>query len=146
MSCIYGPNQFGFEEQGWATWFVIAALKKWLITIFGDGDQVRDMLYVKDVVRAYDAFAKSTWCNHGVWNIGGGPNNTLSLRECLDFLHAELKTDIEVHFQDWRPSDQRVYTSDIRQLELDLGWKPTVTPVEGLRHVIDWVKKNADIF
>jgi CDP-paratose 2-epimerase len=146
MSCIYGPNQFGFEEQGWATWFVIAALKKWPITIFGDGDQVRDMLYVKDVVRAYDAFARSDWCNHGVWNIGGGPNNTLSLRECLDFLHAELRTDLHVEFQDWRPSDQRIYTSDIRQLELDLGWKPNVGPTEGLRHVIDWVKKNKDIF
>lgn len=146
MSCIYGPNQFGFEEQGWATWFVIAALKNLPITIFGDGDQVRDMLYVKDVVRAYDAFARSETCNHGVWNIGGGPKNTLSLRECLDFLHTELKTDLNVTFEDWRPSDQRVYTSDIRALELDLGWKPNVGPKEGLMNVIAWVKENEDIF
>ena len=146
MSCIYGPNQFGFEEQGWATWFIIAAMKKWPITIYGDGDQVRDMLYVEDVVRAYDAFARSSTCNHGVWNIGGGPNNTLSLRECLDFLHLEMKTDLEVYFKDWRPSDQRVYTSDIRELKLDLGWEPTVNPEKGLRLSLEWVKTNLDIF
>lgn len=148
MSCIYGPNQFGFEEQGWATWFVIAAVKGLPLTIYGDGDQVRDMLYVEDVVRAYDAFAVpgAKTPNHGVWNIGGGPNNTLSLNECIDWLQTELHTAIEVTKADWRPSDQRVYTSDIRQLELDLGWTPRVTPKEGLRNVIEWVKRNKDIF
>jgi len=146
MSCIYGPNQFGFEEQGWATWFVIAAVKNLPLTIYGDGDQVRDMLYVEDVVRAYDAFAKSTTCNHGVWNIGGGPDNTLSLNECIEFLEEELGVAIPVTKADWRPSDQRVYTSDIRKLKLELDWEPDVSPQEGLCYVIDWVYKNKEIF
>lgn len=150
MSCIYGPNQFGFEEQGWATYFVIAAVKGWPLTIFGDGDQVRDMLYVKDLVRAYDAFANPkpgfATPNHGVWNIGGGPKNVLSLNECLSFLEEELDVKIPVTKTDWRPSDQRVYTSDIRPLKLDLDWQPNVNPAEGLTHVIRWVEKNKDIF
>ena len=150
MSCIYGPNQFGFEEQGWATWFVIAAVKNLPLTIYGDGDQVRDMLYVKDLVRAYDAFAnpKPGWAtpNHGVWNIGGGPRNVLSLNECIALLEEELNVKIPVTYADWRPSDQRVYTSDIRALMLDLNWQPNVGPAEGLTHVIRWVEKNKDIF
>src|SRR5271166_399589 len=78
MSCIYGPNQMGFEEQGWATYFVICCLKGWPITIFGDGHQTRDMLYVEDCVRAYEAFAESD-LKHGVFNLGGGPSNTMTL-------------------------------------------------------------------
>ena len=146
MSCIYGQNQFGMEEQGWAMHFVISALKNWPLNIFGDGDQVRDMLYVEDVVRAYDAFARHKTINHGVWNIGGGPKNTLSLNECIALLEEELNVKIQVAKTDWRPSDQRVYTSDIRPLKLDLGWEPTVTPKEGLKYCIVWAKKNLDVF
>jgi len=150
MSCIYGPNQFGFEEQGWATYFVIAAVKGWPLTIFGDGDQVRDMLYVKDLVRAYDAFANPklgfATPNHGVWNIGGGPKNVLSLNDCIGWLEEELGVEVPVTYTDWRPSDQRVYTSDVRALKLDLDWQPVISPSEGLTHVIRWVEKNKDIF
>lgn len=144
MSCIYGPNQFGFEEQGWAVWFCIAALKGQGLTFYGDGKQVRDMLYVDDLVRAYDAFIQSS-VQHGVWNIGGGPKNTLSLNECVDFLRKETGAVIPVEYKDWRPSDQRIYTSDIRDLEI-LGWQPVVSPMAGLRFSLDWVRENIDVF
>lgn len=146
MSCIYGPNQMGFEEQGWATWFIIAAMKGLPLKIYGDGKQVRDMLYVEDVVRAYDAFASSNTVSHGVWNIGGGPRFTLSLNECMDLLEANLGVKIERSYHGWRPSDQRIYTSDIRALKDDLNWQPTVTPEQGLTKVSEWVGKNLDLF
>jgi CDP-paratose 2-epimerase len=143
MSCIYGPNQFGFEEQGWATWFVIAAQKRKEITIYGDGKQTRDMLYVEDCVKAYDAFFKSP-LTHGVFNLGGGPDNVLSLNECIEHLGIYSKSFIG--HAPWRPSDQRSYVSDIRPLNLGLGWKPEVSPFEGLGRVQDWVEENESIF
>lgn len=145
MSCIYGPHQLGFEEQGWAVYFCIAALKDLPITIYGDGKQVRDMLYVEDLVRAYDSFLSKP-IQHGVWNIGGGPLNTLSLNECLDFLRKETGKAIPVTMAGWRPSDQRVYTSDISNLRKDLHWEPRTNPQEGLKLSLEWVKDNLDAF
>jgi CDP-paratose 2-epimerase len=146
MSCIYGPNQFGFEEQGWATWFIIAAMKGKPITIYGDGDQVRDMLYVEDCVEAYDRFLRSD-LKHGVFNLGGGVHNTLSINEHLNFLLVELKgTEISIGYEDWRPLDQKCYVSDIRRAEQLLGWKPKTDPYYGLRQVIKWVRENLDLF
>jgi CDP-paratose 2-epimerase len=145
MSCIYGPNQFGFAEQGWATWFIIAALKRLPLTIYGDGKQVRDMLYVEDCVKAYDAFYKSD-LDHGVFNLGGGDKNTLSLHECIHQLQEDLDIKLDVSYDDWRPSDQKVYISDIRPLKRHLDWKPEVSPAEGLQATTVWVKDNLDIF
>lgn len=145
MSCIYGPNQFGFEEQGWATWFVIATLKGLPINIYGDGCQVRDMLYVEDLVKAYDAFLESDR-QHGVWNMGGGTGNTLSLNECLDLLEQLTDRRSPITYHDWRPSDQRIYTSDIRPAMKDLGWAPKISPQVGLRRVMEWVEPILDVF
>jgi len=145
MSCIYGPNQFGFEEQGWATWFAIATLKGLPINIYGDGYQVRDMLYVEDLVKAYDAFVKSD-IQHSVFNMGGGPGNVLSLNECLDVLEEYTGKRSQINYQDWRPSDQRVYTSDIRPAQDRLFWAPEVSPSEGLKRVVEWVIPLLDVF
>ena len=145
MSCIYGTHQFGFEEQGWATWFVIATEKDLPITIFGDGKQVRDMLYVEDTIKAYDAFVESD-LEHGVFNLGGGPTNTLSLNECLKKLTEITGKTSKVELKDWRPSDQKVYISDIRPIKIALDWEPTVGPDEGLKKIHDWVKEAKVIF
>ena len=146
MSCIYGPNQFGFAEQGWATWFIIATLKGLPITIYGDGCQVRDMLYVEDCVKAYDAFHLSSESS-GVWNLGGGWNNTLSLLECLDELESITGKRSVMTFEDWRPSDQKVYVSDISLAKYQLKpWRPLISPKRGLNLTHDWVKENLDIF
>lgn len=145
MSCIYGPNQFGFAEQGWATWFIIATLKGWPITIYGDGKQVRDMLYVEDCIRAYDAFVQSDR-KHGVWNLGGGMKNTLTLNEHLDGMKKLTDKRSDLIFENWRPLDQKCYISDIQPIKDQLEWEPKVDPSDGLRETTKWVEKNLRIF
>jgi CDP-paratose 2-epimerase len=146
MSCIYGTHQFGFEEQGWATWFAIATLKgNEELKFFGDGNQVRDMLWVEDLVEAYYSFVNSPLEN-AVFNMGGGPSNTLSLYECVHQLVDITGKPISVKHYDWRPSDQRVYTTDIRPAMEQLKWEPKVSPREGLERVVEWAKPIIDIF
>lgn len=144
MSCIYGTRQFGMEDQGWVAWFTIAAMTGQPITVFGDGKQVRDLLWVDDLVDAYRAFLGSDH-PHGVYNMGGGPGNTLSLLELLDHLRERIG-DISVSFGDWRPSDQKVYVSDITHARKQLGWEPRVAPREGVERLIDWVEAHRDRF
>lgn len=145
MSCIYGPNQMGFEEQGWATWFAIATLKELPITIYGDGSQVRDMLYVTDCVKAYDAFYQSG-LQHGTYNLGGGPGASISLHDALDILFAATGKRSVVTYKDWRPLDQKCYISDIRKVHEELKWDVSVLPAAGYDKVIKWVNQNLTIF
>ena len=145
-SCIQGTHQFAFESQGWISWFIIATLKGEPIRIFGDGKQVRDVLWVEDVVKAYDCFARSDTIDHGVWNLGGGPSFTLSLNECLDIIEEVTGKRSPVTYHDWRPSDQRVYTSNITPLKDEFGWEPTVTPTTGIERIVEWVEPIIDIF
>jgi CDP-paratose 2-epimerase len=145
MSCIYGTRQFGFEDQGWVAWFIIASLFNKSITIYGDGKQVRDVLYVDDLVAAYDAFFRSK-IQHGLYNIGGGPENTLSLLEFVDQLEALIGRRPKVSFSDWRPSDQKVYISDIGKIKKELNWQPTMPLKEGIRKLLEWVKANQQYF
>ena len=145
MSCIYGARQFGFEDQGWVAWFVVAGFLKKPITIFGNGKQVRDLLYVEDLIEAYDAFINSN-LRHAVFNIGGGLSNTISLIEFLDFLQDEIKTKMKISFSEWRPSDQKVYISDISKVQKELKWQPKVSVQEGVRRLIKWVEENKSFF
>ncbi len=145
MSCIYGTRQFGFEDQGWVAWFIIATLTDKPITIYGNGKQVRDLLYVEDLVRAYDLFVESE-IKHAVYNTGGGSEKTISLLEFLDILEEELGKKPRIAFSDWRPSDQKVYISDISRIKKELNWQPVTAPKEGMGRIIDWVKKNIGIF
>ncbi len=145
MSCIYGTRQFGMEDQGWVAWFVIAALTGKPLTVFGDGKQVRDLLWVDDLVAAYRAFLGSDR-PHGVYNMGGGPEFTLSLRELLAQLGDHLGAAVPATFADWRPSDQKVYVSDISKARSELGWAPRVSPREGVDRLIAWVDANRALF
>lgn len=145
MSCIYGTWQFGVEDQGWVAWFAIAALTGQPISIFGDGKQVRDVLWVGDLVEAYDAFLEGG-PQVGVYNMGGGPRNTLSLLELLDILRKEVGDVPPPRFDDWRPSDQKVYVSDIRRAQAELGWAPKVSPEEGVSRLVAWVRENGVLF
>jgi CDP-paratose 2-epimerase len=141
MSCIYGTRQFGMEDQGWVAWFVIAALTGRPITIFGDGRQVRDVLWIDDLLAAYEAFLTRGGTVE-VYNMGGGREHTLSLRELLDEIARETGIRPAVSYADWRPSDQKVYVSDIRRARERLGWAPQVTPREGVRRLIEWTRAN----
>jgi len=145
MSCIYGTRQFGVEDQGWVAWFSIATLMGKDITIYGDGKQVRDVLFATDLVRAYDAFLESD-IHHGVFNTGGGADNTMSLLELLDIIEKETGKRSNLSYSDWRPSDQKVYISNTGKINKILGWKPEITPEEGVRKIINWVQENKDIF
>ncbi len=145
MSCIYGTRQFGFEDQGWVAWFIIATLTNKPMTIYGNGKQVRDILYVEDLIKAYDLFVESD-IKHAVYNIGGGPENTISLLEFLDILEEETGKKSTTSFQNWRPSDQKVYISNVMKLQHELNWIPKIKPREGIRLLVNWVKENEKVF
>lgn len=141
MSCIYGTRQFGVEDQGWVAWFTIATLMDKQITIYGDGKQVRDVLYVADLAKAFDAFVqKRDKIHHGVYNIGGGSENTMSLLELLDVLEDLTGRRSKITFDDWRPSDQKVYISDITKTKRELNWNPEINPKEGVKRLVKWVE------
>jgi CDP-paratose 2-epimerase len=140
MSCIYGTRQFGVEDQGWVAWFTIATLLGKPITIYGDGKQVRDILYISDLIDAYDRFIKSD-LKWGVFNIGGG-KFTLSLIELINLIEEETGKRSEIKYEDWRPGDQKVYISDIRKVHQQLGWTPKVKPQEGVSLLIQWIEQN----
>ena len=147
MSCIYGTRQFGVEDQGWVAWFTIATLLGKPITIFGDGKQVRDVLYVSDLVEAFDAFVqKRHKVNYGVYNVGGGSGNLISLLDLLSMLHDITGLSTEVATDAWRPSDQKVYVSDISKISSELDWTPKITPRNGVKLLIDWIDNNKNIF
>lgn len=128
QSCIYGEHQLGSEEQGWVAWFIIANKHMLPITIYGDGNQRRDTLYVKDLIRAYDLAIKNpkTWGK--AFNIGGGVDNTLSLNELVEKAHVNTV----IYFSKPRPSDQRYYVSDITKFSQLTSWYPTVGVDKGI--------------
>ncbi len=145
MSCTYGTRQFGFEDQGWVAWFIIATLFNKPITIYGNGKQVRDMLYADDLVDAFNRFINSD-LERGLFNIGGGPDNTISLLEFLDELEALTGKRPKVKFADWRPSDQKVYITDTSKVERTLNWKAKTGVSSGIKKLLEWVKDNAGYF
>ncbi len=145
MSCIYGTHQFGFEDQGWTAHFVISNIMKRPITIYGDGKQVRDVLYVDDLIEAYDKFYKSG-IKHRVYNIGGGPDNTISLLEFIQLIEKLTGIKMKYKFSGWRPSDQKVYISDISKVTEELSWKPKIRPEAGVKTLVKWVRENKELF
>jgi CDP-paratose 2-epimerase len=147
QSCIYGPRQFGMEDQGWLAWFAIRALQAEPVTIYGDGKQVRDALWVGDLIDAYDAAVRNIEITSGkAYNIGGGPENTLSLLELVEMLDRHFPRKLSCSFDDWRPGDQPVFISKIATAKHDFGWEPRIGVEEGVRRLIDWVRTNGSLF
>lgn len=145
QSCIYGPHQHGIEDQGWVAWFIIAIHAGKPITIYGDGKQVRDLLYVDDLIRAYDlAIQKISKVSGEVFNIGGGPNNTMSVwKEFYPLLEELFKKKIQSKSSAWRPGDQLIYVSDISKAKRLLDWEPKIGVKQGIRNLFEWVNENA---
>jgi len=148
MSCIYGPRQFGTEDQGWLAHFVIAAVLGRSITIYGNGKQVRDILFVDDLIRAFELATENADRTRGqVYNIGGGSQNAISIwMEFYPILRDLLGHDIDVKRGDWRPGDQLIYISDTRKAHADFGWVQTVSATEGIARLVDWVNQNRHLF
>ncbi len=148
QSAIYGPRQFGIEDQGWLAWFIIAAVTGKPITIYGDGKQVRDVLYVDDLIEAYDlAIAQIDRVSGQVFNIGGGVNNTLTIwTETGPLLEQLLGRPLSIERSDWRPGDQRICVMDIRKAQALLGWSPTTSVETGVAKLYQWVVDHRDLF
>ena len=141
MSCIYGPHQCGTEDQGWVAHFIIQSLLDRTITIYGDGCQVRDALYVEDLVNAMLLASRNAQALTGqAFNIGGGIRNTVSLLELLDLIGEYEGVRPDAKFEDWRIGDQRYYVSDTRSFERATGWRPRISVREGVRRLHSWLK------
>jgi CDP-paratose 2-epimerase len=147
QSCVYGTRQFGIEDQGWVAWFCVAVATGRPFTIFGDGKQIRDALWVGDLVDAYERAVERIGAVAGeVFNVGGGPSNTMSLLELVAYLERAFGRQLRPAFADWRPGDQRVFVSDVRKAEHLLGWRPRVSVAEGIERLIGWVRENRALF
>lgn len=140
MSCIYGERQFGLEDQGWLAHFAMKAIRNEPITIYGNGKQVRDVLYVGDLVKAIElAYENSSRLRGEVFNIGGGMENSLSLLEAIGYMEGFVERKIKYVFRDWRPADQIVYVSGIGKAKDVLGWLPTVGWRDGIGRMFKWL-------
>jgi len=148
QSCIYGPRQMGVEDQGWIAWLIIAAVTGEPITIYGDGKQSRDVLFVDDLLDAYDATVAHIDVAAGqVYNIGGGPPRTMSVwAEFKPLLERLMGRSVAVTYSDWRPGDQRVYVSDVRKAKRDLAWQPRIGLEDGIARLYKWVVANQHLF
>jgi CDP-paratose 2-epimerase len=143
QSCIYGPGQYGIEDQGWVAWFIAATMLGKPLTVFGDGKQVRDVLHVADLLTAFDAaIATKGSCTGQAFNIGGGNKNTLSILELISSVEDLTGGEISWSHGPWRPSDQKVFISDISKAQRLLGWKPEINPNLGLKTLETWVRGN----
>jgi CDP-paratose 2-epimerase len=142
MSCIYGPHQFGTEDQGWVAHFVRSALEQRRISVYGDGMQVRDLLYVEDLVNALLlARERIADCAGEAFNIGGGAARSASLLEVLEQIRR-VHGSCEVSFAAWRPSDQRYYVSNTRKYQRTTGWAPQVSVERGIEQLYDWAAQQ----
>jgi CDP-paratose 2-epimerase len=140
MSCIYGPHQFGTEDQGWVAHFLMRAIDGLPLTIYGDGLQVRDVLFVEDIVNAFLlAVENIDKVSGNAFNIGGGTTNTLSVLELVDLI-GEIHGQRPAPLIDvWRQGDQRYYVSDIRKFRQATGWTPQINVREGISRLYQWL-------
>jgi len=143
MSCIYGPRQFGNEDQGWIAHFLLSALRREPLTIYGDGYQVRDALFVSDAVDAWLAVLQHIDVAGGhVFNLGGGAANSISLLELIDLITRVTGQEVLYDFANWRPGDQPWYVSDISTLSDSVGWKPKTALADGLASLREWLQSR----
>jgi CDP-paratose 2-epimerase len=145
QSCIYGTRQYGVEDQGWVAWFTIASILDKPITIYGDGRQVRDILWIDDLVEVYVRLHENREKIKGeVYNIGGGTENTLSLKELVTILKEEGVMKKDPGFAEWRPGDQKIFVCNLSKVKNDIGWKPSTSPKKGVRKLISWTVEHKE--
>ncbi len=145
MSCIYGPRQFGTEDQGWVAHFILRALRGERITLYGDGMQVRDVLFVDDLVDAFLLGEQNAQRLAGrAFNMGGGPRNAISLQDLLDRIEQLQGTRPSVDHDAWRTGDQRYYVSDTGAFQRETGWQPQVDARDGIQRLHEWLAARQD--
>lgn len=147
MSCIAGPRQFGNEDQGWVAHFLYSALRGVPVMIYGDGRQLRDVLCVDDLLRAMELARQNTHLTAGqIYNVGGGSENTVSLRELIEEIERMTGRELEYHWDESRPGDQLVYVTDFSKLRHHTGWQPEFTTRQTLEKIHNWWKHNRELF
>jgi CDP-paratose 2-epimerase len=144
QSCIYGTRQMGVEDQGWIAWFAIAAVLGLPITVYGDGKQVRDLLWVDDLLQLYDR-CLDVGKPGSIFNAGGGPANRASVLEVLAALGQALGREVPYTFAEWRPGDQRVFYSNNTKAAAELGWAPCTGVEAGVHRLVEWVREHLDV-
>ena len=146
QSCIYGLRQFGVEDQGWVAWFTIAHELNKSITVYGTGKQVRDLLFVDDLIDCYlEAIERIEQVAGLTFNVGGGPDNSLSIIEIFELLESLSNHQIVYQTADFRPGDQPVYVSNNNRAAALLDWRPRVGLKDGIRRLRSWVVENRSI-
>ena len=147
QSCIYGYRQFGVEDQGWVAWFSIRAALGKPVTIFGDGRQVRDVLFIDDLVDGFLAAIDHIDSSAGrIYNVGGGPGNQMSLLDLVAHLERLSGRPLHVEYAGWRPGDQRIFVCDIGKAKRELGWAPQVSCPDGIERLYRWIEANRSLF
>ncbi len=147
QSCIYGYRQLGIEDQGWVAWFIIASVLGKKITVYGNGKQVRDLLFIDDLIDCYSMAAESIQVTSGkAYNIGGGPSNSLSLLEFFEVIKDISGKPLEFSKGSWRPGDQPLYISDVSKAKKDFGWSPKTKVIDGIEKLYRWVNDNKSLF
>lgn len=147
-SSMYGGRQFATYDQGWVGWFCQKAIEAKRghatpFTISGNGKQVRDVLHAEDMQHLYLAAVEHIDTARGqVFNIGGGPANSLSLLELFTLLEEFADVKLNYSILPVRESDQRVFVADIAKAENILGWRPMVDTRAGIAKMVNWVAEN----
>jgi CDP-paratose 2-epimerase len=143
QSCVYGQRQLGTEDQGWLAHFVIQALNRKPVTIFGDGRQVRDLLFVDDLIESYLlAVENIDKCKGEIFNIGGGRENAISILKAISLVEERVGIKIKLKSGRVRPGDQKVFISDNTKLQKVLGFQVKTSYSEGLNNLITWLQEN----
>jgi len=146
QSCIYGTRQFGVEDQGWVAWFTIASILGKPITIYGDGKQGRDLLWIDDLVKLYASVYDNADKTAGqVFNVGGGADNVMSLLELVGYLREAGVLKREPAYSEWRHGDQKIFVCDTTKVSDLAGWKASISPKQGVERLIAWTKDNKEL-
>lgn len=147
MSCIYGPRQMATSDQGWISWLILCNVLEMPLTYYGDGKQVRDILFITDLIRGFKMAIKKINVTKGIpYNIGGGPENAISLLNCTKMIEGLSEKKTTELYDNWRPGDQRIYVTNIDKLKKDLNWEALVSAEEGIQKEYDWIDKNKELF
>ena len=140
QSCIYGQRQFGTEDQGWLFHFLKKGIQGEPITIYGDGKQVRDVLYIDDLIGLYSLLMKNIKKVRGqVFNIGGGTENSLSLLQSISIIEELISKKVKLSFSEIRPGDQKIFISNNTKVTNFLGWQPSIDFHEGIKKLHHWI-------
>lgn len=144
QSCIYGPNQYGLEDQGWIAWITLCAILGKKINIFGNGKQVRDILHVSDLVSLFYLIYKKKNNKSACYNVGGGVKNSISIIELCNFLKKKKK--LKIKLSSVRKGDQKIFISDNSKIQKAFNWKPKISSYEGIEKIYHWLEENKIVF